>query len=148
MAGLVLVAAAIMYAAERNAQPDVFGSIPQALWWAVVTLTTVGYGDVVPLDRGRKILGGVVMLFGLAMFALPLGIVATAFVQEVHRREFVVTWSMVARVPLFSTLDASEIAEIMNLLKAQTVPPGGMIVRRGDRPTPCISSPAARSSWT
>ncbi len=132
MAGLILIAGAVMYAAERNAQPDVFGSIPQALWWAVVTLTTVGYGDVVPVTVVGKMLGGVIMLFGLAMFALPLGIVATAFVQEVHRREFVVTWSMVARVPLFSTLNASEIAEIMSLLKAQTVPAGGIIVRRGE----------------
>lgn len=132
MAGLILVAGALMYAAEHTAQPDVFGSIPQGLWWAVVTLTTVGYGDVVPVTVGGKMLGGVVMLFGLAMFALPIGIVATAFAQEVHRREFVVTWSMVARVPLFSNLDASEIADIMTLLKAQTVPPGGTISRRGE----------------
>ncbi|MEJ8574279.1 cyclic nucleotide-gated ion channel [Microbaculum marinum] len=132
MAGMVLVAAAVMYAVERNAQPDAFGSIPQALWWAVVTLTTVGYGDVVPLTPGGRVLGGVIMLFGLAMFALPLGIVATAFVQEVHRREFVVNWGMVARVPLFATLNASEIAEIMNLLKARTLPPGSTVVRRGE----------------
>ena len=132
MAGLILVAGTLMYAAERNAQPDEFGSIPHALWWAVVTLTTVGYGDVVPMTTGGRMLGGVVMLFGLAMFALPLGIVATAFAQEVHRREFVVNWSMVARVPLFSTLNASEIAEIMGLLKAQTVPPGGVVARRGE----------------
>jgi voltage-gated potassium channel len=132
MAGLVLTAGAIMYAVERAAQPDAFGTIPHALWWAVVTLTTVGYGDVVPQTVSGRMLGGVIMLFGLAMFALPLGIVATAFVQEVHRREFVVNWSMVARVPLFSTLNASEIAEIMNLLHAHTVPPGSIIVRRGD----------------
>jgi len=132
MVGLILTAGALMYAAERAAQPDVFGSIPQALWWAVVTLTTVGYGDVVPVTPHGKALGGVVMLFGLAMFALPLGIVATAFAQEVHRREFVVTWSMIARVPLFSSLEAGEIAEIMGLLTAHAIPPGGVIVRRGE----------------
>lgn len=132
MTGLILVAGTLMFAAERNAQPEVFGTIPHALWWAVVTLTTVGYGDVVPITVGGRMLGGVVMLFGLAMFALPLGIVATAFIQEVHRREFVVNWSMVARVPLFATLSATDIAEIMGLLKAQSVPPGGVIARRGE----------------
>ncbi len=133
MVGLVLVAGAVMHMAEHKAQPDVFGSIPQSLWWAVVTLTTVGYGDVVPQTPVGRLLAGIVMLFGLAMFALPLGIVATAFAQEVHRRDFVVNWGMVARVPLFSTLNAVEISEIMNLLKAQSVPAGGTIVRRGDQ---------------
>lgn len=132
MLGLVLVAGAVMHMAEHRAQPGAFGSIPQSLWWAVVTLTTVGYGDVVPATALGRFLAGIIMLFGLAMFALPLGIVATAFAQEVHRREFVVNWSMVARVPLFSTLNAVEIAEIMNLLKARTVPPGSTITRRGE----------------
>lgn len=132
MAGLVLVAAAVMHMAERNAQPDAFGSIPQSLWWAVVTLTTVGYGDVVPQTVIGRMLGSVVMLFGLAMFALPLGIVATAFAQEVHRRDFVVNWSMVARVPLFRALNAEEIAEIMALLKTQTMQAGAVIARRGE----------------
>ena len=66
------------------------------------------------------------------MMALPVGIIATAFADEIHRRDFVVTWGMVARVPLFSGLDAAEIADIMRLLRAQPVEPGGVIVRRGD----------------
>jgi len=66
------------------------------------------------------------------MIALPVGIIATAFSEQIHRRDFVVTWGMVARVPLFAGLDAAAIAEIMRLLRAQTVEAGELIVRRGD----------------
>ena len=130
--GLVLVAASAMHYVEHEAQPLAFGTIPDAMWWAVVTLTTVGYGDVVPVTLGGRLVASVTMLMGLMMLALPIGIVATAFAEEIHRREFVVTWGMVARVPLFNHLDAGDIAEIMRYLRAQTVPTGTVIVRKGD----------------
>jgi voltage-gated potassium channel len=130
--GLVLVAAAAMHLVEHDAQPDKFGTIPDAMWWAVVTLTTVGYGDVTPITLAGRLVASVTMLMGLMMVALPVGIVATAFAEEIHRREFVVTWVMIARVPLFSTLDALEIAEIMRYLRAQSAPTGAIIVRRGE----------------
>ena len=130
--GLVLVAAAAMHLAEHQAQPDKFGSIPDAMWWAIVTLTTVGYGDVVPVTLAGRIIAGFTMLMGLMMIALPIGIVSTAFSEQIHRREFVVTWAMVARVPLFARLSAVEIAEIMNYLRARTVPAHTVIVRRGE----------------
>ncbi len=133
--GLVLIAAAAMHLVEHEAQPDKFGSIPDAMWWAVVTLTTVGYGDVVPITLAGRIVAGITMLGGLMMLALPIGIVANAFAEEIHRREFVVTWSMLARVPLFSSLTASEIAEVMNYLRAQMVPAGTVIMRRGEAAT-------------
>jgi voltage-gated potassium channel len=66
------------------------------------------------------------------MIALPIGIVANGFSREIHRREFVVTWSMVARVPLFEDLNAGEIADIMRLLRSQTIESGGIIARRGE----------------
>ncbi len=72
------------------------------------------------------------MVMGFVMLGLPVGIVATAFAEEIHRREFVVTWSMVAKAPLFSTLDASAIAEIMRYLRAQSLPAGALVVRRGE----------------
>lgn len=130
--GVILVMASAMHIAERNAQPDKFGSIPEAMWWASVTVTTVGYGDVVPVTVAGRIIASLTAFMGLLMLALPVGIVATVFAEEIHRREFVVTWSMVARVPLFCALDASEIAEIMQYLRAQTVPANTVIVRRGD----------------
>ena len=66
------------------------------------------------------------------MLALPVGIIANAFSEEIHRREFVVTWGMLARVPLFSSLSAAEIAEVMDYLRARTVPTDTIIMRRGD----------------
>jgi len=64
--------------------------------------------------------------------ALPVGIIATAFSEQIHRRDFVVTWGMVAKVPLFAELEAGDIADIMQLLRAQTAEPGAVIVRRGE----------------
>jgi voltage-gated potassium channel len=130
--GTTLMAASLAHLAERNVQPDKFGTIPDAMWWAIVTLGTIGYGDVVPVTMLGKLVAGVTIFLGLVMIALPVGIIANGFAEEVHRRDFVVTWGMVARVPLFADLKASEIADIMRLLRAQQVEPGGAIARRGD----------------
>src|SRR5262249_6207080 len=97
------------------------------------TLTTIGYGDVVPSTPLGKLFGGVVMLLGLGMFALPIAILAAGFSQESSRHEFVVTWGMVARVPLFSTMDVAEVAEITKLLQTRTVAAGATIVHPGER---------------
>jgi voltage-gated potassium channel len=130
--GAVLFSASAIHIAEHEAQPENFGSIPAAMWWAIVTITTVGYGDVTPVTLAGRMIASVTMVMGYVMLGLPVGIVATAFAEEIHRREFVVTWSMVASVPLFRTLDATAIAEIMRYLSAQSVPAGTLIVRRGD----------------
>ena len=130
--GAALLAASIMHLVERHAQPDKFGTIPDAMWWAIVTLATIGYGDVVPVTLLGRVVASVTIFFGMIMVALPIGIVATSFADEVHRRDFVVTWSMVARVPLFAGLKAGDIADIMRLLRAQQVEAGVVIVRRGD----------------
>lgn len=130
--GGVLFAGAAMHVAEHEIQPEKFGSIPAAMWWAIVTITTVGYGDVTPVTLAGRMVAAVTMVMGYVMLGLPVGIVATAFAEEIHRREFVVTWSMIASVPLFRTLDAPAIAEIMRYLRAQSVPAGTLIVRKGE----------------
>ena len=130
--GAMLFAADIMYLVERHVQPDKLGTIPDAMWWAIVTLGTVGYGDVVPVTTLGRIVATATIFVGLIMVALPIGIIATAFAEEIHRRDFVVTWSMVARVPLFAELQASDIADIMRLLRARQVEPGVVIARRGE----------------
>jgi len=130
--GATLLAASVMHVVERQAQPDKFGTIPDAMWWAIVTLSTIGYGDVIPVTVLGRLVGTVTIFVGLIMVALPIGIVATAFADEIHRRDFVVTWGMVARVPLFAELRATDIADIMRLLRAQQVRPGGVITRRGE----------------
>lgn len=127
--GVMLLAATAMHFVEHAVQPDKFGTIPDAMWWAIVTLTTVGYGDAFPVSPLGKVVASLTAVMGLVMLALPVGIIATAFAQEIHRREFVVTWSMLARVPLFSGLNAAEIAEIMHALRAQTVRGGGVVLR-------------------
>lgn len=130
--GAVLTFASLLYAIERDVQPDKLGTIPQAMWWAIVTLGTVGYGDVVPLTPLGKFISTFAIICGFAMIALPVAIISTAFAEEVKRRDFVVTWGMLARVPLFSHLAAAEIADIMRLLRARTLEQGEVLVRRGD----------------
>lgn len=130
--GAVLTFASLLYAIERDVQPDKLGTIPQAMWWAIVTLGTVGYGDVVPVTPLGKFVSTFAIISGFAMIALPVAIISTAFAEEVKRRDFVVTWGMLARVPLFSHLSAAEIADIMRLLRARTVEQGEVLVRRGD----------------
>lgn len=132
LAGAVLVFASLLYAIEHDVQPDKLGTIPQAMWWAIVTLGTVGYGDVVPVTPLGKLVSVFAIIGGLTMIALPVAIISTAFADEVRRRDFVVTWGMLARVPLFSHLSAVEIADIMRLLRARTIESGEILVRRGD----------------
>ncbi|MEM9603327.1 MAG: ion transporter [Pseudomonadota bacterium] len=79
---LMLIAASVMYAVEHDAQPEVFASIPGTLWWAVVTLTTVGYGDVYPITPLGRVAAGVIAVLGIGMVALPTGIISSGFVEE------------------------------------------------------------------
>ena len=130
--GVVLTFASLLYAIERDVQPSKLGTIPDAMWWAIVTLGTVGYGDVVPVTPLGKFVSVFAIISGFAMIALPVAIISTAFAEEVRRRDFVVTWGMLARVPLFSHLSAAEIADIMRLLRARTIEQGEILVRRGD----------------
>jgi len=130
---LLVIASCVMYVLEREAQPTVFTSIPHSLWWGIVTMGTVGYGDMVPVTALGKLFGGFVMLLGIAMFAIPAGLLATGFAEEIKRREFIVTWRAVAALPIFAHLNATNIAEIAGLLKPQVVPAGTVIVRKDDR---------------
>lgn len=132
MLTLLIFASTGIYFIEREAQPDAFGSIPAAAWWALATLTTVGYGDVVPVTHVGKVFGGLMMLFGLGMFALPIGILATGFSREANRREFVISWGMVASVPIFSHLKAGTVAQIGALLYSRTYHAGQPIMRIGE----------------
>ena len=129
---MLVLSASLMYLIEHDAQPKAFADIPSAMWWSLVTLTTVGYGDVTPVTVLGKVLGGFVTILGLGMYALPAAILASGFMQELSKRQFVVTWGMVAKVPFFSSLDAEKIAEIAALLKRWTVPARYTVIRRGE----------------
>jgi voltage-gated potassium channel len=132
---LLILTASVMFMLENEAQPQLFSSIPATLWWSIVTIASVGYGDMTPITIGGRIFAGCTMLLGIAMFAVPAGILATGFATEIRRRDFVVTWNTVARVPLFSGLDATGIAAIARLLKPQIAPAHFAIVRRGEPAT-------------
>lgn len=82
---LVVLAASVMYYAEHEAQPQAFSSIPAAMWWAVCTLTTVGYGDVVPQTEIGRLLASVMSVLGIGLFALPAGILASGFDAELNK---------------------------------------------------------------
>ncbi|MCP5068476.1 MAG: ion transporter [bacterium] len=82
----MLMASSGVYVFEHEAQPEVLGSIPEAMWWAVATLTTVGYGDVTPVTFGGKVFGTFVMVLGVGIVAVPTGILATGFALELRRR--------------------------------------------------------------
>ena len=84
---LMFIAATGIYICEKNAQPEAFGTIPAALWWAVVTLTTVGYGDMTPITLGGQLFGAIVMVCGVGIAAMPAGIFASSFVQLVREQE-------------------------------------------------------------
>jgi voltage-gated potassium channel len=79
---LLLFSGTLIYFAEHNAQPEEFSSIPASLWWAVVTLTTIGYGDVYPVTIAGKVIAGVSAIFGIGMIALPGGIIANGLIQN------------------------------------------------------------------
>ncbi|HZD43709.1 MAG TPA: ion transporter [Methanomicrobiales archaeon] len=84
---LLIFTSSLMYYAEHDAQPDKFSSIPESLWWGVVTLATVGYGDVYPITILGKIIGGVVLMISIGLFALPAGIFASGFAEEMAERQ-------------------------------------------------------------
>ena len=132
--GIILFTASLAaYLIERDIQPDRFGSIPQAMWWAVTTLSTTGYGDEIPQSFAGRVLGGLVMMCGIGIFALWAGILATGFYEEVRRQDFVRNWQLVAAVPLFQKLSPAALVEVVRSLRPRIIPAGAVICRKGDR---------------
>jgi voltage-gated potassium channel len=84
---ILVLASSIMYYVEREAQPEAFNSIPSSMWWGVATLTTIGYGDIYPKTVLGKLLGSVIAMLGIGLFALPAGIIASGFSAELQNRQ-------------------------------------------------------------
>ena len=84
---LLVLASTLMYFLEHAAQPEKFSSIPATFYWGVITITTVGYGDVAPVTNLGRLLAGVIALLGVGIFALPAGILGSGFVEQIHRRQ-------------------------------------------------------------
>lgn len=83
---VLIFASSLMYYAENDAQPEIFSSIPASMWWGVITLTTIGYGDAYPVTIIGKIVGGAVAILGIAVYAIPTGIMASAFTEELRKK--------------------------------------------------------------
>ncbi|MCF2857975.1 ion transporter [Pseudoalteromonas sp. SMS1] len=86
MSLVLIVASCGIYLIEHDVQPDKFGSIPAAMWWAMATLTTVGYGDVVPITPLGRFFGGVITLLSMGMVAIPTGLLASSFADQLRKR--------------------------------------------------------------
>ena len=130
---VLFLSSVAVYFLERDAQPGVFSSIPAALWWAVATLTTTGYGDVVPITPMGRFVAALVMICGLGVFGLWTGILATGFAAETRRDNFLRTWESVSKVPFFATLGPAAIADVTNMLRTIDLPPRVMIMRKGQQ---------------
>ena len=83
---VLIFASSLMYHAEHEAQPEIFSSIPASMWWGVITLTTIGYGDTYPITIAGKVIGAGVAILGIAVYAIPTGIMASAFTEELRKR--------------------------------------------------------------
>lgn len=83
---LLVISSSVVYCAEREAQPQVFSSIPKTMWWSIATLTTIGYGDMYPVTPMGRTAGAVTALFGIALFALPTAILGSGFLEELQRK--------------------------------------------------------------
>jgi len=134
---VLFLAAVSVYFLERDVQPATFGSVPAALWWAIATLTTVGYGDVVPITPLGRLVAALVMICGLGVFGLWTGILATGFAAETRRDNFLKTWESVSKVPFFAALGPSAIADVTQMLRTMDLPARTMIIRKG-KPGDCM----------
>ncbi len=129
---ILLVVSTFIYFLESSVQPEVFGSIPSTMWWGIATLTTVGYGDVVPMTDLGKLLASFTMLVGIGMFALPAAILASAYYEEIQKKNFLVSFEAIASVPLFQELPIGAVGKINEKLQVVLLAEHETIFSKGD----------------
>ncbi len=129
---ILLIVSTFIYFLESSVQPEVFGSIPSTMWWGIATLTTVGYGDVVPMTDLGKLLASFTMLVGIGMFALPAAILASAYYEEIQKKNFLVSFEAIASVPLFQQLPIGAVGKINEKLQVVLLAEHETIFSKGD----------------
>ena len=129
---LLFVSATVMWYIEGHVQPEQFPNILATLWWAVATLTTVGYGDVTPTSPLGQVLTSLTMFLGIGMFALPAAILASAYYEEIQKRNFLITMETISSIPLFSMLPIGALSKINDKLVAEIYPAKRKIIEKGD----------------
>jgi len=132
MGMLAFTTSTVMFFLEQEVQPEGFASIPDALWWGVVTMTTVGYGDVVPVTSLGKVVAGLLMVCGIGLFALPAAILAAGFTREIRRHEFAVSVNRLVQVSALANLDPATLSRLAARLVMRSVPARYAVIRRGE----------------
>jgi voltage-gated potassium channel len=132
LGGVMLAAAAAMHAVEGELQPERLGDMSKAMWWSASMLAKIGGGELTPMTATGRMIAAITVMLGIFCFALPVAIIGRGFYEEIRRRDFVVTFAMVAHVPLFSHLDAAAISDLIGILRARTVPAGTVVIRKGE----------------
>ncbi|MGI9476371.1 MAG: cyclic nucleotide-binding domain-containing protein [Hyphomicrobiaceae bacterium] len=132
ISGVLLTCAAVILAVEGEEQPERLGDMSKTIWWSAAMLAKIGGAETEPITALGRIVAAITVMLGIFCFALPVAIIGRGFYEEIRRRDFVVTFAMVARVPLFAKLDAASIADLVSMLRSRTVSAGTVIVRQGD----------------
>jgi voltage-gated potassium channel len=126
---LVIIMATATFLCEKAAQPEIFKSVPHTMWWGIVTMTTVGYGDMAPVTLLGRFCGTLSALIGVGMLAMPAGIISNGFTEERKRREILLAWKVISNLSFFHGLTTSCIAEIAGVLKNQILPSNAEVFR-------------------
>ena len=129
---VLLIFSTLIHFIERDVNPEYFGSILNSMWFGIATLTTVGYGDVTPSSPLGQVLTSLTMFLGIGMFALPAAILASAYYEEIQKRNFLITMETISSIPLFSMLPIGALSKINDKLVAEIYPAKRKIIEKGD----------------
>lgn len=127
----MLLTAAMIYAAEAGAQPEAFGSLPRTLWWEVLVMTNAHSGDGAPVTIVGRAATGILMIAFLGALGLWTCLMASGFVTESQRENFLRNWDLISRVPLFRSLGPAAISDVASALRPWEAPERMVVVREG-----------------
>jgi len=128
---VLLVFSTLIHFLEKDIYPEAFGSILSSMWYGITTLTTVG-GGITPVTSLGKILASLTMFLGIGIFALPVAILASAYYEEIQKRNFLISLETISSIPLFEKLPVGAIGKINSKLQAALLPAGKKIITKGD----------------